>query len=582
MSNQYLGELLRLMQSRYEIDRDTMGYADWICANTSLRNRKFSFDKYPMQRQIADDMHPMLSCIKISQVGLTEVQIRKALAFLKRNHGSTLIFTFPDDDMRKRNSQQRIAPIVEGDRVFNLTNDIDKPTRSIPLYQIGRSFLNVVGNKEGDATSTSADVIFQDEVDLSDQAMLALFGSRVQGSDWKIIQKFSTPTYTGFGIDAEFNISDQRHYMIKCDCCNHWQFPMFDPRWVNIPNLSSDINDLLEIDQAMVDNSGLDLLNAEVVCEKCRAPLDLGRADNRSWVAKYPSRTHHHGYRINPFTVSTLNVAYIVTQLLKYKQANFLRGFKNTVLGLADDSSNNRLNLTEINGAFTHKMVVLDIDRFKPTWIGIDVGQTCHITVGQGYTHRELETVKFVTCHVDELLTVVGLLLKSFNVTGGLIDRHPYEPTADAVRDLSNGLILPCEYRGEKELNIILGPEKEELYVQANRTTLLDEVRNGISSGKLQFSGYGDFREMISDHLRNMVREEEPEKPAVWKKLSQDDHFFHSTGFMISAAKLRRLQEIRTINPQTYLGVAGSDIVGYNDDIFGQTKKSRSAWQRIL
>lgn len=582
MSNQYLGELLRLMQNRYEIDRDTMGYADWICANTSLRNRKFSFDKYPMQKQIADDMHPMLSCIKISQVGLTEVQIRKALAFLKRNQGTTLIFTFPDDAMRKRNSQQRISPIVEGDKVFNLNNDINKPTRSIELYQIAQSFLNVVGNKESDATSTSADVIFQDEVDLSDQAMLALFGSRVQGSDWKIIQKFSTPTYSGFGIDADFNLSDQKHYLVKCDCCNHWQFPVFEPQFINIPNLSSDISNLLEIDQGMIDNSNLDLLNAEVVCEKCRAPLDLGRADNRSWVAKYPSRTHHHGYRINPFTVSTLNVAYIVTQLLKYKQANFIRGFKNTVLGLADDAANNRLNLAQINTAFTNKMVIETIDKTLPTWVGIDVGQTCHITIGQGYTLNQIEAVKFMTCHVDELLNVVGILKNTLNITGGLIDRHPYEPTADAVREVTHGLILPCEYRGDKELNMVLGPAKEELYVQANRTALLDEVRNGITSGKLMLSGYGDFKAIITDHLRNMVREETPEKPAVWVKLSQDDHFFHSTGFMLSAVKLRRLQEFKTVNPQTYIGVAGSDLVGYNDDIFGQTKKSRTAWQRIL
>lgn len=582
MSNQYLGELLRLMQNRYEIDRDTMGYADWICANTSLRNRKFSFDKYPMQKQIADDMHPMLSCIKISQVGLTEVQIRKALAFLKRNQGTTLIFTFPDDAMRKRNSQQRISPIVEGDKVFNLNNDINKPTRSIELYQIAQSFLNVVGNKESDATSTSADVIFQDEVDLSDQAMLALFGSRVQGSDWKIIQKFSTPTYSGFGIDADFNLSDQKHYLVKCDCCNHWQFPTFEPQFINIPNLSSDISNLLEIDQGMIDNSNLDLLNAEVVCEKCRAPLDLGRADNRSWVAKYPSRTHHHGYRINPFTVSTLNVAYIVTQLLKYKQANFIRGFKNTVLGLADDAANNRLNLAQINTAFTNKMVIETIDKTLPTWVGIDVGQTCHITIGQGYTLNQIEAVKFMTCHVDELLNVVGILKNTLNITGGLIDRHPYEPTADAVREVTHGLILPCEYRGDKELNMVLGPAKEELYVQANRTALLDEVRNGITSGKLMLSGYGDFKAIITDHLRNMVREETPEKPAVWVKLSQDDHFFHSTGFMLSAVKLRRLQEFKTVNPQTYIGIAGSDLVGYNDDIFGQTKKSRTAWQRIL
>ncbi|TGR74085.1 hypothetical protein EN836_33470, partial [Mesorhizobium sp. M1C.F.Ca.ET.193.01.1.1] len=76
--------------------------SDFICANTTLRKKPFSLKGYEFQRAIIDDLHLNLSVIKCSQVGLTEVQIRKFLSFLKRTNGVNGIFSLPNDEMYKR------------------------------------------------------------------------------------------------------------------------------------------------------------------------------------------------------------------------------------------------------------------------------------------------------------------------------------------------------------------------------------------------------------------------------------------------------------------------------------------------
>ena len=142
MSNQHVQELLSRIKNRYSVDSINMSMGDWICQNTHLRGRPFSFQRYPFQEQIVNDLHPNMDVIKPSQIGLSEVQVRKALAFLARNRGTSLIFTLPNEAMFERMSTTRILPIVKEEKVFNLeTRSGEKPTRSRAIIQIGSSFM---------------------------------------------------------------------------------------------------------------------------------------------------------------------------------------------------------------------------------------------------------------------------------------------------------------------------------------------------------------------------------------------------------------------------------------------------------
>src|SRR5690606_26000012 len=155
---------------------------------THHRGRKFSFKGYEFQVAIADDMHQDLSVKKCSQVGLTEIQIRKFLAILARNTGSAGIFSMPNGNMLKRTYNARLKPVLEGSAIFHPPGET--PVRRYDQVQIRDSFGYLTGCTDGDATSTSADFLMHDEVDLSPMDVLDLYQSRLQNSDMKITQKF--------------------------------------------------------------------------------------------------------------------------------------------------------------------------------------------------------------------------------------------------------------------------------------------------------------------------------------------------------------------------------------------------------
>ncbi|MEN7527864.1 phage terminase large subunit family protein [Cupriavidus sp. DL-D2] len=572
MSNPYVVDFYNTLSSRYAADRISMSHGDWMCANTSLQGKKFSFARYPFQKAIADDMHPNLDCIKPSQVGLSEVQIRKVLTILARHPGKTAIFTLPNDKMFERMSTTRIKPLVEEERVFNMAGGGTKPVRSKGLMQIGKSFLFVTGATEGDATSISADIVFNDEVDLTDQTMLALFNSRLQNSDWKINQRFSTPTFEGYGVDRGFQASDQHEYLCKCPHCNHWQLPVFEKKFVDIPGMPDNL-ELVEIDESLIDAGTINLLDAQVVCEKCRMPLDLGNTEHRAWVAKFPNRTHARGYRVNPFSTDRLSVEYIIAQLFKYKQRDFIRGWYNTVLGLPFNAGDVRLSDADIDACFTERMLIRKSSKTVPAWIGVDLGTTCHITVGEGYSVDTIEVVEFITVPSGRLLEEIKRILEEYMVIGGTADRFPYTPTANDMFHLSAGRVIPLEYRGQKEVNLVEDVNENVMYGQANRTILIDEVARVVRRGKIRFSGYGTQRSIIKEHLKDMVRDESPEQEAVWRKLSGNDHYFHSLGFMLAAVKIHTSSTIIASDNRSSVLVMGIDLNQNGSAIYVEGKQ---------
>lgn len=567
MANQYLKEFHDLVENRFAVESSDMPMSVWLEKNTTLKGRPFSFNRYPFQRALVDDTHVNSVTIKPSQVGVSEVYQRVALGLLARYRNRKGIYAYPDDDMRKKNVQTRVMPMVETDDVFNKPPAGGKnPVRAIGLLQINQSFLYMTGSKEGDATSTDADFVFLDEYDLHDMDIAGLFDSRLLNSDWKIKRYFSTPTFTQFGVHQLYETSDQMEYQIKCSGCGHWQYPMFEPRFLEIPNLPSDINDLLELDHSMVEHFKIDLDGSYVCCERCRKALDLGTESNRAWVSKYPSRQYARGRRVNPFSVSTRPPKDVILGLCEIKKKGLsIRRFKNTILGEPEDSSTARISEVHIRACITGQSLITSLNRQIPTWVGIDMGMVCTITIGQGFSISAVQVVTIENCPVNRIVERAREICKVYNVLGGLCDRHPQSQTADDIRDATGGKILPAEYRGDKDINIIKDPLGKVLHIQVNRTMLLDRVAKAIRGQEVSFSGYGSMENDIVTHLRNMVRVEEPEQQAVWKKLDPQDHIFHSTGFLLTSIIYRQLDLDLNSAVQSHIGIAGATFGGYND-----------------
>jgi hypothetical protein len=579
--NDYLSDFRAQLRQRFAEDSINMSMSEWIIKNTHLRKKQFSFAGYEFQQQIVDDMHPDLWTIKCSQIGLTEVQLRKFAGFLARTTAVNAIFSLPTDVMFKRVSQTRFGPLINDEPVFNMAS-VDKPVRSVGLYQINQSFGFFTGGKESDATSINADALFQDEIDLADQEMLALYQSRLQGSDYKITQSFSTPTFEGYGVHAGFQTSDQHEYVLKCEGCNHYNIPQFNPKFIHIPGLSSDINDLSEIDSELADK--LDLRAGYVRCEACGRRLNTSDPSLRSWVPRFPGR-RSRGYRVSPFCVHRIaNPEYIVDQLLKYKKRDALRRWYNTVLGEAYNDASARLSEVDIRAVMKGEGSA-DVSSLEPVMIGIDAGLTCHITLA---TIGQAQPVVFSFRQVsaDNLYDEVKTILGRYNVVGGCMDRNPYTPLANEIRDLSAGRILPVQYAGQPGAAAVtfVKDELDQLsHLVGNRTTMLDAVAGAVRKRRVSFYGYGRLERIILDHLQDMVRIEnelnektKDEIPARWAKLTGNDHFFHSLGYLLYAIRVNTAIDYREEDPRTQVTVSNVVVPVQNASRLGLQRGVRT------
>jgi hypothetical protein len=534
-------ELFQAVKMRFGDVNASQSMGDWITSNTTIKKRNFSYDGYGFQKAIADDMHRKLSVKKCSQIGLTEVQIRKFLAILTRSTAIAGIFSMPNEKMFTKTYNGRIKPILEADAVFNPPSAM-KPTRSKDQVQIRDSFGYITACTEGDATSLSADFLFHDELDLSDQEIIALYQSRLQGSDMQITQSFSTPTFANYGIDKDYQLTDQREYKAKCPGCNRWHIPLFTPEFIHLTKMPFEVEKFTDLTAQQI--AMLDLEDCYVKCPACDHRLDLGNDDLREWVALRPSVLNFRGYQVRPFSTPRIKPGYIFGQLAQYQEKSFTRGFYNTVLGEEYTAADARLQEADIRACMAKGTPsVPNISADTPCFMGIDVGLTCYITISYDDELGHPHFVYFDMVPASSLQRRVEELCGIYNIVQGAIDRFPYTTEADALRDATQGLIIPVQYRGTQALSPVLESDTKVLnHYSANNTLALDRVQSLVSHRVMTISGYQGQAATVIKHLMDMVRDDKPADSdnvlGEWKKTSGNDHFMHSMAFNLLARRI--------------------------------------------
>ena len=113
MSNPFIVNFISEMQGRYGILEKGTTNTQWICKNTRLDGMPFSIRDHEFQEKIMNDQSQHVVIKKCSQVGLTEIVVRVALAFLIRNQGTTVIMTQPTRSMALNFSTTRVQEIIE-------------------------------------------------------------------------------------------------------------------------------------------------------------------------------------------------------------------------------------------------------------------------------------------------------------------------------------------------------------------------------------------------------------------------------------------------------------------------------------
>lgn len=147
--------------------------------------------------------------------------------------------------------------------------------------------------------------------------------------------------------------------------------------------------------------------------------------------------------------------------------------------------------------------------------------------------------ILFETCPIGHLETRIAELRQIFTIVQGASDRFPFTPTVDTLRDVTGGLIMPIQYRGNAALQPVKEPDTHTLvHYSANRTLILDRIHTLVSAGKMVLSGYGNHKETLVAHLTDMVRDEQPDAEAEWKKRTGNDHFFHAMALSLLSRRV--------------------------------------------
>ena len=201
----------------------------------------------PYLREIMDCLSPSspyerVVFMKGAQIGATECG-NNWIGYVIHHAPGPMLAVLPTVEMAKRNSRQRIDPLIEDSEVLS---QLVKPARSrdsgntvlTKAFQGGLLAMTGANSAVG-LRSMPVRYLFLDEVDGypgdidGEGDPVALAEARTRTFARRKVFIVSTPTVKGVSrIEREFEASDQRRYFVPCPHCGHFQWLEFERlRW---------------------------------------------------------------------------------------------------------------------------------------------------------------------------------------------------------------------------------------------------------------------------------------------------------------------------------------------------------------
>lgn len=225
----------------------------WVSQRSAAEHGRWRTERTPYLAEIMDCLSPSslierVVMMKGAQIGGTEVG-NNWLAFIIHMAPGPMMAVQPTIEMAKRNSKQRIEPLVEESEVLRkLVRDPrsrDSGNTILSKDFPGGVLVMTGANSAVGLRSMAARYLFLDEVDAypgdvegeGDPVTLALARTRTFAR--RKIFMVSTPKIGGMSrIEAAYEESDQRRYWVPCPTCNEFQtlkfpnlrWPKDDPR----------------------------------------------------------------------------------------------------------------------------------------------------------------------------------------------------------------------------------------------------------------------------------------------------------------------------------------------------------------
>lgn len=457
-------------------------------SGTKLEFRDHKFLIQPMA-----DLTPEQVIMKPSQIGWTVViGINKSL-WLARYMKANVIYTMPSRTAIKDFVTPKVDPIISQNKVYR---DWIGKTDSSALKAVGDRFVYFRGSwEESAAISISADVLINDEVDRSNQLVLETYRTRLDASRWQrpdlgFVWQWSNPSIPGYGVDEQWQVSDQKHWFVRCPRCNYESYL----KWP--------------------DN--IDIQKEIYICAKCKRHLPDEARRNGRWVKKHNDRS------VSGYWISQLAVPWIPASEIIRKSKKDPAIFHNFCLGLPyvskDQSVSRQTILRCVNPTTNPRTGIV---------MGIDNGVVKTVVIGNVHgIFKVYETESWEEIEDD---------LVRYNATA-VCDLNPYPNTPRQLAEKYSGRFFTNSFvQDQKDLQVIhWGKSEKSGTVTSDRTKIIDMVVSELGNQEILFNmtikdleqyiyDWGQLYRAVDTNNMGMQR-------AVWKTIEgRRDHFAFAT-----------------------------------------------------
>jgi hypothetical protein len=421
---------------------------------------------------------------KAAQIGGTTWAILRSIHACLT--GLNVIYFFPTRTDVLEFSKSRVSPLLaENPFLLRLMTDTD----TAGLKRIGDAHLYLRGMQSTvGMKSVPADMVVFDELDETSPAAKSMAMERLAHSDYKRVIELSNPSLPDYGIDEQYQKSDQRHWSLRCPYCAHWttldkEFPVKVGMEVRILQLRGDGT-------------------CYRACSKCSRELDLHAGE---WVADWPSR-EIHGYRISQLFSSTVDPGEI---LQEYRATRFPDRFYNLKIGIPWADLGRRLDTASVL-ALCGSSPMAESSPGGDCTMGVDTGRDLHVVVlnkGDSWEEQPKSLVHLAVCHEFQDL---DRLMERFKVGRCVIDGLP---ETHATREFTK------RHAGKVFMNFFNEHQRgsarwdwQSRIVQINRTEALDASRAAVRDRRLVLPHRSRLVEEFAMHLTcdaKMLEEDE-------------------------------------------------------------------------
>jgi phage terminase large subunit GpA-like protein len=220
-----------------------------------LDGRPFTFDRHEYLIEPYSEHHRDVSHLKSTQMGLSTLGMLMAIYGARYRNFVGILYLFPSKSDVYDFSRGRVNPLIE-DNPDTIGKWIQN-TDSAGLKKVWNAFLYFRGMRSAiGLKSLPVDFLILDELDEANQNAIDMAMARMAHSEFKEVMRLSNPTLPDYGIDAAFQLTDQRYWLLKCPKCNAYTdlvgtFPT---------ESGKEVTTLLEVGDRVIR-----------ACEKCQA-----------------------------------------------------------------------------------------------------------------------------------------------------------------------------------------------------------------------------------------------------------------------------------------------------------------------